>query len=235
MAADLLLAPRRPRATVTCGDARHADDWADVPPGTADGCFTSPPYVNQVHWAESCRLEAFFLGAAGTWSELLELSSRRLVASSTQQATSQRAADARLVLRSLPPLEAAAAPLILRLERARTERPRGKAYDRLLPCYLVDMTAVLSNVFVALRPGARAALLVGDSAPYGVLVDTPSLLAIAARMLGFILVEDRYVRPRGRRWPGVGARHSKPLCERLIVLERPRLGVQTPLPGLEAG
>lgn len=63
--------------------------------------------------------------------------------------------------------------------------------------------------------------VVGDSAPYGIAIDTPSLVLLVAEELGFQSVEDRCLRDRGQRWRTNGTRHQVALTERLIVFRRP--------------
>jgi hypothetical protein len=120
-----------------------------------------------------------------------------------------------------------------RLQTERASRLRGKAYDRLLWCYFADLAPVIRHMRAVLRPGARAVWVVGDSAPYGIRVDTPSLIAQLATEIGLEVVDDEPLRARGARWAGLRARHSLRLSERMIVLRRRFGAVQEPLPGLE--
>jgi hypothetical protein len=61
MAADLARAPRAPAGHVRIGDSRARLDWP-VGDGSADAVVTSPPYLNQVAYAEAIRIEMFFSG-----------------------------------------------------------------------------------------------------------------------------------------------------------------------------
>jgi hypothetical protein len=193
---------------------------------------SSPPYLNQVSYAESTRLELAFAGIATTWRGLATVSAR-MVASSTQQVTIRRAAEARTKLEEFPGTAKTVAVLADRLQHVRRTRVRGKAYDVLVPVYFHDMGLVLANLLVALSPGARAAWVVGDSAPYGVYIDTPAILALLASELGFRVVDDVPLRARPTRWPAVNGRCTRVLSERLLVIERPLWGVQGQLPGFE--
>lgn len=235
MAADLAAAPRMPSGWVIHGDARSGKAWASVPPASVAASVSSPPYLSQVSYAEATRLELYYLGWVSSWREMTETVSRHLVASCTQQVTAARAESAQAKLADCPGTSAAVVSLARRLLQARTGRRRGKVYDRLVWSYFADLRRVLDHLQRALAPGARAAWVIGDSAPYDVYVDTPVLVGLLAEELGFEVLDDIFLRPRGRKWPGVGARHSRVLSERLLVFRRPRWGAQEPLPGfLEA-
>ena len=233
MADDIAAAPRLPAGAVSHADARSPDAWRRFTPDGVDACVTSPPYLNGVSYAEAPRLEALFLRRADSWASLNALASNWLVASSPQQATQGRAAAAKERLAALPLTRGVVDLLDRRLAAERARRPRGKAYDALLWCYFADMAEVFSNLIRALSPGARAAMVIGDSAPYGVRVDTPALLGGLAEELGGRVHSDVYVRARGGKWPGVGARHNRRLEERLIVVARPAYEAQTQLPGFD--
>ncbi len=231
MAGDIAAAPRDPSGYVIHADARSPTAWSTIPPGSADACVSSPPYLNQISYVEMTRLELYFLEFARSWSELRELS-RSLLASCTQQVSRGVAAHAERALGAYPATATAIAPLAARLAAAQAERRRGKLYDVLLVSYFAEMAMVLRHLHRALAPGGRAAWIVGDSAPYGVFVDTPALIGLLADELGFEVVADDRLRSRGRKWAGVGARHARELSERLLVIRRHPWGDQLTLPGL---
>jgi hypothetical protein len=77
-----------------------------------------------------------------------------------------------------------------------------------------------AEVLTERPPRIRLAWVVGDSAPYGVYIDTPALIAKLAAELGFKRGEDITVRSRGLRWRQNGSRHQVPLTERLITFKR---------------
>jgi hypothetical protein len=231
MTADLAAAPRSPTARVIRGDARDPATWGAIAPGAVSACISSPPYLNQVSYAEATRLELYFLGRAGSWREMNDAVGRDLVASCTQQVTVARSAEAQRHLSAFPAISASLASLARRLHHERRKRSRGKIYDLLLWAYFADLAEVLVGLRRALAPGARAAWVVGDSAPYDVHVDTPALLGMLAEEVGFQVLEDRHLRPRGHKWAGVGQRHAQLLSERLLVFARPGWGEQTSLPG----
>jgi hypothetical protein len=231
MADDLAAAPRVPAATVVHGDARSSEAWACVAAGTIAASVSSPPYLSQLSYAEATRLELHYLGWVSTWGEMTEHVSRHLVASCTQQVTVGRARIAQERLAPCSGTSSAVGSLARRLAKARAARRRGKIYDHLVWSYFADLRDVLGHLRLALAPGARVAWVLGDSAPYDVYVDTPVLVGLLAEELGFEVLDDVFLRPRGSKWPGVGARHQRTLSERLLVLRKPGWAEQQRLPG----
>lgn len=223
MATDLMESTPSSAAIVRHGDARQIKDWVQVLGNeTADAVVTSPPYLNNFDYADATRLELYFWGVARTWSEMVERVRDGMLTASTQQACSAAA------LASMDRMEAKAPQttllldsLINQLQAERKRRTRGKEYDWVIGPYFEGMSRVFENMRECLRPGARIAIVIGDSAPYGVYVDTPGLLAQLAQELDLALIDMRTIRHRGRRWANNGVRHRLALTERLVVLSCP--------------
>ncbi|MDQ3523609.1 MAG: hypothetical protein M3451_00950, partial [Chloroflexota bacterium] len=108
-----------------------------------------------------------------------------------------------------------------RLKGERAIRPRGKEYDLLVVSYFADLWQVVRNISQHVAKGAPVVLVLGDSAPYGIHVDTPALLTALSAELGFDHVETATLRRRGLRWQSNGSRHSVDLHERMVVLRSP--------------
>lgn len=231
MADDLTVAPRAPSAKVVAGDARNDQAWKSIRPGSVHASISSPPYLNQLAYAEVLRTELYFLGLASTWAELRALGSD-LMTSCTQQLTRDRRRAALEVLEALPATQVALRSVAHRLRSAQAQRTRSKPYDRLLLTYMADMARVMLRLRTALVPGGKASWVIGDSAPYRVWVDTPSLLGLLASELGFEVEVDEVLRARGGRWPRRNG-HGHPLSERLLVFRKPGWQAQAQLPGFE--
>jgi len=82
------------------------------------------------------------------------------------------------------------------------------------------MAQVLEHLAQHLAPDAPCLWLVGDSAPYGVYIDTPDLLGRIAQEVGLSRISDITLRKRGLRWSSAGQRHQQTLTERLLWLRR---------------
>lgn len=205
--------------TIVRGDSRASKTWRHVPDGSIAACITSPPYLNNYDYLDATRLEMYFLGRAMTWSDLLGVARQNLVVATTHHATKSAVTAATKTLSTFD-MSDQIESLAGALANERHKRPRGKEYDYMLRCYLADMSRVLTNLGRVMRQGGRVVLVVGDSAPYGVYVDTPGLLARLAGELSFDTISDTSVRDRGLRWRTNGTRHRVGLSERLVVLKR---------------
>ena len=223
MATDLEEALGHTRSAVLRGDARRSADWVRIlGDQRASAVITSPPYLNNFDYADATRLELYFWGVATTWSEMVARVRAGMLTATTQQTRKDRTRKAMTRLGSLAPATTSAlAPLIIKLETERHARARGKEYDRVIGPYFEGMTRVLTNVLKSAQRGALIVLVIGDSAPYGVYIDTPALLAQLAQELGFELLELKNIRHRGTRWRNNSTRHQHPLSEQLLVLRRP--------------
>lgn len=209
--------------SIYTGDSRHSDTWA-LALGGASGntVVSSPPYLNNFDYADATRLELYFSGLARSWREMTTIVRSEMVVATTQQSKKSTATAAKAALRARCPLTAdKIEELSISLENERRKRRNGKQYELVLPSYFADLVSVLANIRDFTYHGARVALVLGDSAPYGVYVNTPELLAGAATEIGFSCMESRLLRHRGLRWAKNGTRHSVPLSEKMIVLCSP--------------
>lgn len=207
-------------STIHAADARDLDTVDDR---SVDAVVTSPPYLNNVDYADVTRLELYFLGYASTWGEVTERVRKDLVNSST------------VVLQGVPPdvepreelpgavrEELGAKQAELRSVREAKDYS-GKRYDVMVPAYFNDMYDVLASVHGAMAPGAPFVLVLGDSAPYGVHVPTDRYLGLIAEHVGFAFEELYEIRERGDTWKSIkgSRRHDVDLRESVVVLGKP--------------
>ena len=199
------------------GDATQSSSWSAI--GRTDGCVSSPPYLNNFDYADATRLEAYFWGEARSWSELCaRVRTNMLTASTQQSSTGER--DRALEAMADSAIGAEIKELTWSLTGARKARTRGKEYDQVLPADFASMRAILTHLAASLRDGAPCAWLIGDSAPYGVYVDTPRLIGELATDVGFEVIDDVALRRRGMRWRSTSVRHGVDLSERILVMRR---------------
>nr|WP_225321092.1 site-specific DNA-methyltransferase [Streptomyces luteolifulvus] len=224
MADDIRDLEKYKSASLTCrvkqGDSAESENWSDIGNGSAHGCVTSPPYLNNFDYADATRLELYFWGDVTSWSQMCAEVRSDMLTATTQQSSVGAARDARISLQEYGAVGAQISELADQLQKERGNRARGKEYDRVLPDYFVAIARILGNLASVLVPGAPAVLLVGDSAPYGVYVDTPGLMAKLGAQLGFTLEKDVILRHRGKRWAGNATRHNVQLAERFVLLRR---------------
>jgi DNA methylase len=211
-------------AQIVLGDARDPGTWAQLTT-PSDACIASPPYLNNFDYADATRLELYFWGEVATWRDMCREVRNDMLTATTQQSSVAEMKTAIASLKELPTGPSGPVKEILGLVESITEakRQRGrrsKEYDQVTPAYFLAMWDILGNLHNHLASGGTVLWLVGDSAPYGVYVDTPRLIGELAAQMGFGFVEDVSLRVRGNRWGQNADRHKVPLAERLIVLTK---------------
>lgn len=204
------------------GDSQDGAIWAQIERRGA-ACIASPPYLNNFDYADATRLELYFWGEVTTWAAMCREVRSNMVTATTQQSSVGAKAEA---VEALQQSTGEAAPEILQLveqigEAQASRGGRSKEYDRVAPAYFVSMSRILAHLYASLEGGATALWLVGDSAPYGVYVDTPGLIGQLGIEAGFERLEDVQLRVRGNRWGSNSDRHKVQLAERLVVMRKP--------------
>ncbi|MED7928067.1 hypothetical protein SMD20_27670 [Nonomuraea sp. LP-02] len=204
---------------VVAGDSRDPQIWQACNE-LGHGCISSPPYLNNFDYADATRLELYFWGYASSWAEMCSTVRADMVTATTQQSSVPAASRAQEELLQYSSFSERIVPLIEQLKHERSLRSRGKEYDQVLPDYFAAMARVLKNLAATLEPGAVSIWLIGDSAPYGVYVDTPALIGALSEQFGFTVEKDIIMRKRGGRWPQNGTRHDVQLSERTLIFRR---------------
>lgn len=178
IAEDLSTSRGSTAARIIVGDSRNPRVWQQVTRNRKATCVvTSPPYLNNFDYADATRLELYFWGVVTSWSQMTEFVRRDMVHATTQQSSRlQSDKDLASFLAAYPGTARPVLDLTRRLQVERSKRPHGKEYDQVLPSYFWDLAQTLNNVIHNIEPRGRLVLVVGDSAPYGVHVDTPGLL-----------------------------------------------------------
>jgi hypothetical protein len=209
-------------ASVHCADARRLPNWRHVlRKEQANACISSPPYLNNFDYADATRLELYFFGYIQSWADMVRSVRFDMVRSATQQVTIPSADSSWAYLSNFPAIHRELKAVNSNLELERHRRAGAKHYDRLLPCYFADMLHVLSAAARSMTARGRLVWVVGDSAPYGIHVDTPKILARLGNAVGFKTSSIESIRIRGDRWSTNGSRHHVPLAESILVLTKP--------------
>ncbi len=207
-------------ARMTNGDSRKALSWSQALPRKVDGCISSPPYLNNFDYADATRLELYFWGDVTNWAAMCRSVRSEMIISTTQQTSVGGTEKALKRISPLQPAGREILKIVSRLQAERLKRPRGKEYDRVVPEYFTAMAEVLKNLSDHLVSRAPVILLIGDSAPYGVYIDTPRIISEIAGEFGLVTEKNIILRKRGDRWPHNPSRHNIALSERLIMLRR---------------
>ncbi|MEV0474433.1 DNA methyltransferase [Streptomyces prunicolor] len=205
-------------ASVTHGDSRDPETWKGAI--GAQGCVASPPYLNNFDYADATRLELYFWGDVTSWADMCSTVRSGMITATTQQTSVGAAREASSKLARFVNVGATVQELTAQLQAERDKRNRGKEYDRVIPDYFAAMAQILENLAKSMTSGAPFVWLVGDSAPYGVYIDTPGLIGQIGEQVGFSMEKDIVLRRRGQRWASNQTRHDVELSERLILLRR---------------
>lgn len=186
-------------------------------------CITSPPYLNNLDYGEVSKVCSHFYGITDNWNDITEKVRKNLVTGAT---THYKEADFSLddwkekqfYLENKNILDDLM-PDVMRIKEISKGRKGKKSFDILTLYYFEDMYHVLLEMRRVLKKGSRAYLVLGDSAPYGVFIDTTQLLGEIALNAGFNRFNIVKIRERGTKWTTLKNRHSLKLSENILILE----------------
>ena len=106
-----------------------------------------------------------------------------------------------------------------RIKFSANEKSGKKSFDILTLLYFQDMFDVLKEIRRVVRRRNNAYLILGDSAPYGVLVPTTEILGRISQSIGFNTFNIHKIRTRGTKWKTLKHRHSLELTENVLVIK----------------
>ena len=186
-------------------------------------CITSPPYLNNLDYGEVSKVCSHFYGITDNWNDITEKVRKNLVTGAT---THYKEADFQLeewkknqfyienknVIDNLM-------PDILKIKEISKNKKGKKSFDILALLYFEDMYNVLLEMRRVLKQRSKAYLVLGDSAPYGIFIDTTKLLGEIALNSGFNKYNIVKIRERGTKWTSLKNRHSLKLSENILILE----------------
>lgn len=192
------------RAEVLNADARNLGEIARDRPKARLG-FTSPPYLNNLDYTMQTRLELFFLGHVRDLSEIKGIRKTMVIC------------DAKAMYRDIADHErVAGVESVQAVADAIASKHAGKNwgwdYPFMTRQYFGGLHRVLDGARLALAPGARFVLVVGESSHSGVKVPVPAILGELGQALGYEL-EDIAVH-RVRR----SSSHRHELVEASVIL-----------------
>lgn len=186
-------------------------------------CITSPPYLNNLDYGEVSKVCSHFYGITNDWGEITEKVRKNLVTGATthykenefdinrwkQQDFFQKNKD--LINKLMPDIN--------KIEEESRKRKGKKSFHILALYYFEDMYKVLLEMHRVLKSNSKAYLVLGDSAPYGVYIDTTRVLGEIALNIGFNNYKIVKIRERGTKWKSLRFRHSLKLSENILILE----------------
>ena len=160
--------PPRSQADVCQEDARALTSIARA---SVDAVITSPPYLNAIDYLRGHRLALVWLG--------YRLSELHAIRSGTIGV--ERAPDAHVDTRL-------ADGIIDQMELGDLLPQREL---RMIKRYVLDLSALLSEVHRVLRPGGRAVFVIGNSCLHGVFVRNALAIVLLAEQVGFQTAGER--------------------------------------------
>lgn len=201
-------------------DSRHKN--LKIRANSCTTCITSPPYLNNLDYGEVSKVHTHFFGITESWNDITERVRKKLVTGATTHYIDSEfklsAFRKTSFYRKNPKL---AEDLIKRhnkLKKICSDRLGKKSFHILMLLYFKDMFEVLKEIRRVLKPNGRAYLILGDSAPYGMFIQTTKILGKIALSLGFERYKIVKIRSRGTKWKDLKYRHNKELTENVLVL-----------------
>ena len=195
-----------------------------LPDKSVGVCITSPPYLNNLDYAEITRLDTSFFGIATSWAELgKKVRSRLLTCTTTQVTRPDEPANTEVDLELAevsPEVYFNVIRKVERLEKARETRSGAKSFDVVVARYFSEMLSVLTELHRVLYPRACAVITIGDSCLYGVYIPTDVYLGQMALDVGFSSFALEKLRERGGKWHGLPYRHSTKLRETVLIIQK---------------
>jgi len=202
------------------GDSRNTKNH--IADESVDHVFTSPPYLNNFDYADRTRLELYFWGQAKSWGDISEHIRTQLMTSATTQInrTDLRYEIADAFSKDCPQVAQFIRENVDKLAQIRKTKGGKKSYDLMVTGYFNDIYLILKDVYRVLKPKTKALFVLGDSAPYGIHIPTDNLIGDIGVCIGFNSYEIEVLRARGDKWRANPQRHSVPLREGIVILEK---------------
>ncbi len=185
--------------------------------------ITSPPYLNNLDYGEVSKVHTHFFEITSNWNDITERVRKKLVTGSTTHYSISKfnlnsflSKEFSIVNREILPEILSKSQEIREISKNRAGK---KSFDILILHYFNDMFQVLKEIRRIIRPGGALYMILGDSAPYGVYIQTTEILGKIATRIGFNSYEIQKIRTRGTKWKNLKYRHNQPLAENVLILK----------------
>jgi DNA modification methylase len=186
-------------------------------------CITSPPYLNNLDYGEVSKVHTHFYDITENWNDITEYIRKKLVTGATTHY-----ANSTFTLEAFKKSEfylinsKIAEELIIttqKIKESAREKSGKKSFDILTLLYFQDMFSVLKEIRRVVKNNSKAYLILGDSAPYGVLIPTTEILGRISQNIGFNSFNIHRIRTRGTKWKSLKNRHSLELSENVLIIK----------------
>lgn len=202
-------------------DSRRANN--QIEDGACNLCITSPPYLNNLDYGEVSKVHSHFFEITDNWNDITKKVRKKLVTGATTHYS-----ESEFILEEFKKSEfyltntVIADELIqttLKIKASAKEKSGKKSFDILTLLYFQDMFDVLKEIRRVVRRRNNSYLILGDSAPYGIHVNTTELLGRISQNIGFSTFNIHKIRTRGTKWKSLKHRHSLELSENVLVIK----------------
>jgi DNA modification methylase len=203
-------------------DSRQKNE--NIPDLSSSVCITSPPYLNNLDYGEVSKVCSHFFGITATWNDITEKVRKNLVTGSTTHYKETEfdinAWEKREFFQNNQRIGKQILSKAKQISKVSNGRGGKKSYDILALYYFEDMYKVLNEMNRVLNKKKKAYLVLGDSAPYGVYINTTKILGEIALSCGFKNYNIVNLRERGTKWKTLTHRHSLKLSESVLILKK---------------
>ena len=191
--------------------------------GECNLCITSPPYLNNLDYGEISKVHTHFFEITNNWSDITQKVRHKLVTGSTTHYS-----ESEFLIEEFKKSEFYFTNKIIAekiisttvtIKAAAKEKSGKKSFDILTLLYFQDMFDVLKEIRRVVRRRNNAYLILGDSAPYGVLVPTTEIIGKISQNIGFNSSNIHKIRTRGTKWKCLKHRHNIELSENVLVIK----------------
>lgn len=186
-------------------------------------CISSPPYLNNLDYGEVSKVHTHFFEVTQSWNDITNQVRKKLVTGATTHYKDSEFTIKEFKATSFYRKNKKIADSLIKrsnkLEVISKLRLGKKSFAILMLLYFQDMYKVLLEIRRVLRPEGKAYLILGDSAPYGMLVPTTRILGEIAKNIGFNSFKIYKIRSRGTKWKDLTYRHNLELSENLLILK----------------
>jgi len=204
------------KARVFEDDARKCSEIED---DSVDLIITSPPYTNNYDYADATRLEMSFLGEIQGWRDLQSRVRSRLIRSCSQHVSAEeRDLESILSDKNLNPIIEGLREACRKLGKERLSHGGRKNYHLMVAAYFSDLAKTWISLRRVCKEGAKVCFVVGNSAPYGILVPVDEWLGELAISAGFKSYHFEKTRDRNVKWK-IDRKHKVPLHEGRLWVE----------------
>lgn len=191
--------------------------------GECNLCITSPPYLNNLDYGEVSKVHTHFFEITDNWNDITKNVRKKLVTgATTHYSESDFSIDEFKKSEFYLTNQEIAEELITttkRIKSSANDKSGKKSFDILTLLYFQDMFGVLKEIRRVVRRRNNAYLILGDSAPYGILVPTTEILGRISQNTGFNTYNIHKIRSRGTKWKTLKHRHSIELTENVLVIK----------------